>query len=62
MPSQGSQFWICLHFKQTQMEAGFARVEADLDDIDLDCPHAAALFAQYKAHAQAEGWLAPAAA
>jgi hypothetical protein len=51
-----------LHFKQTQMEAGFARVEADLDDIDLDCPHAAALFAQYKAHAQAEGWLAPAAA
>ena len=45
---------------QTQVEAGFARVESDLDDIDLDSPHAKALYAQYKTQAKAEGWLAAA--
>ena len=36
---------------------GFARVEADLADIDLDSPHASSLFQRYKAQALQEAWL-----
>lgn len=42
---------------QTQVDTGFARVEADLEDIDLDSPHASSLFQRYKAQALQEAWL-----
>ena len=42
---------------QTQVYVGFGRVEADLDDIDLDYPNAKKLLADYKAEASKSGWL-----
>jgi hypothetical protein len=36
---------------------GFARVEADLPDIDLDYPNAKALLHEYKMQAIEAGWL-----
>lgn len=43
---------------QTQMAKGFARVEARLEDASLDQPRAPELFAQFKAQAVEQAWLA----
>ncbi len=42
---------------QTQIRMGFSRVESQLDDVKLDCPHAPELFAKYKQQATVEQWL-----
>ena len=42
---------------QSQMRQGFARVEAALEDVRLDCPRAAELLAKYKQQATTEQWL-----
>ena len=43
---------------QNQMQAAFARVKQELDDIQLDCPGAAKQFKTVQDQAVAEGWLA----
>lgn len=45
---------------QTQVDVGFGRVGADLNDIDLDYPNAKKLFHDYKAEAVKSGWLSAA--
>lgn len=47
---------------QTQLAAGFRRVDGRLDDLVLDCPHARETFAQLRMQALAEGWLVDAPA
>ena len=51
------QIYMFLLTLQTQVYVGFGRVEADLDDIDLDYPNAKKLLADYKAEASTSGWL-----
>lgn len=42
---------------QTQLKAGFSRVEENLDDIVLDFPLAVPVFEELKGEAEAAGWL-----
>lgn len=41
----------------TQLAKGFRRVEAALDDLKLDFPHAATVFSATLADGQTKGWL-----
>ncbi|KAK9864764.1 hypothetical protein WJX84_007393 [Apatococcus fuscideae] len=43
---------------QNQMQAAFARVKLELDDVELDCPGAAQQFAKCQEEATAQGWIA----
>ena len=45
-----------------QVALGFERARADLQDLALDYVKAPELLPRFQAQAEAEGWLAPAAA
>ena len=47
---------------QTQLAAGFARVESDLPDVELDYTAAGKLLPSLRQQAEQEGWLAGAGA